>query len=170
VVLEPFKPSRSLCQGDPLSPYLFLFVADGLSKLIQQEVSNNHLKELKICRRSPGISHLLFADGTLLFFEASADQAVMLGGGGVMEKYEKGTGQLINPVKSSLLFNSECSEEDKEPVMHTLQVRNTSAGGKYLGLPTPEERMGKKKFRSTKGRLVKRCSGWAEKNMSSDAK
>jgi hypothetical protein len=75
-------------------------------------VTNNHLKELKICRRAPGISHLLFADDTLVFFETSAGQAAVLRG--VLEKYEKGTGQLINLAKSSLLFGSGCSEEDKE--------------------------------------------------------
>jgi hypothetical protein len=74
-ILENFKPTRGLRQGDPLSPYLFLFVADGLSKLLQREIDAGHNKELKVCRCSPGISHLLFADDSLLFFEANLDQA-----------------------------------------------------------------------------------------------
>jgi hypothetical protein len=43
-------------------------------------------------------------------------------------------------------------------------------GEKYLGLPTPEGRLDKDKFKTTKERLVKRFSSWAEKYMSSSAK
>ena len=74
-VLDTFTPTRGLRQGDPLSPYLFLLVADGLSRLIKREAEAAILKELKICRNAPGMSHLLFADDNLLFFEGSTQQA-----------------------------------------------------------------------------------------------
>jgi hypothetical protein len=38
VLLDSFTPSRGLRQGGPLSPYLFLFVVDGLSMILQHEV------------------------------------------------------------------------------------------------------------------------------------
>ena len=88
-------------QGDPLSPYLFLFVADALSLLLQKDVQDGTLKELKISRHAPGISHLLFADDALLFFKANTEQAerVKL----VLQKFEESTGQKLSPEKCSLL-------------------------------------------------------------------
>lgn len=69
-LLEPFSPSRGLRQGDPLSPFLFLFVADALSSLINKAMREEGLKGVRICRAAPEISHHLFADDSLLFFQA----------------------------------------------------------------------------------------------------
>jgi hypothetical protein len=69
-----FFPTRGLRQGDPLSPLLFLFVADGHS-VLQREVETNGISPIKVCRGAPGVSRLLFADDTLLFFRASLDEA-----------------------------------------------------------------------------------------------
>ena len=77
-ILDSFAPMRGLRQGDPLSPFLFLFVADGLSALLKSKVDANVLHPLHICRLAPGISHLLFADDTMLFFEASRQQATIV--------------------------------------------------------------------------------------------
>jgi hypothetical protein len=77
-MLDPIKPSCGLRQGDPLLPYLFLCVADGLSCILQKEVEGGALHELSICRNTPGISHLLFTDNTLLFLEANEYQAKMV--------------------------------------------------------------------------------------------
>jgi hypothetical protein len=111
VQLESFKPSRGLRQGDPLSPFLFLFVADGLSRLFKKETQQGMLQELHICRRSPGISHLLFADDTMVFFKVDQGQAEVMKG--LLRRYEMGTSQLISPSKCSIMFGSQCSEASK---------------------------------------------------------
>ena len=60
-------PTRGLCQGDPFSPYLFLFCAKGLSALIRQAVECGAIKGIVACAREPAISHLAFADDNLIF-------------------------------------------------------------------------------------------------------
>jgi hypothetical protein len=168
VPLCPFKPTRGLHQGDPLSPFLLLFVVDGLSKLLQHEVQQRNLQELHICRRGLGISHLLFADDTLLFFPTKENQAQVVHS--VLRRYEKGTGQLINPSKCSMMFGTQCLPMDQEKVMALLSVENVASEEKCLGLPTHEGRLNKSKFRTTKDRMSKKFMNWAECYMSVGAK
>lgn len=92
VVSAPFTPTRCLRQGDLLSPYLYLFVADGLSALIKERVREGSLQELHVCRRAPGISHLLFVDDSLLFFKATQQQALEVKQ--ILDVYARGTAAL----------------------------------------------------------------------------
>ena len=54
------KPTRGLRQGDPLSPYLFLLVSEGLNSLIQQDVAAGDIRGFSLCHNGPQISHLFF--------------------------------------------------------------------------------------------------------------
>ena len=53
-------PSRGLHQGDPLSPYLFLLCAEGLSTLIHRASDVGTLRGLQVCKRSPHVTHIFF--------------------------------------------------------------------------------------------------------------
>jgi hypothetical protein len=145
-----------------------LFVADGLSRLLQQEIDAGQIKELKVCRRSPGISHLLFVDDSLLFFEANADQANKVKT--VLNKYELATGQLLSLDKCSLLLGNKCTETIGQVVASILEVQTVGFEEKYLGLPIPKGRMKDGKFQPVKEELKKRFSDYAEKYSSSGAK
>ena len=101
-LLDSFAPSRGLRQGDPLSPFMFLLVAGGLSALLKDGEEKGAYTPLEICRRAPGVSHLLFADDTLLFFKAEEEQAKKVQE--VLNMYERVTGQCSNPDKCSALF------------------------------------------------------------------
>lgn len=56
-----FKSSRGLRQGCPLSPLLFLFIVEGLSRLIQNVRREGNIKGIKVTQLIR-ITHLLFVD------------------------------------------------------------------------------------------------------------
>ena len=85
-----FHPSRGLCQGDPLSPYLFLLCAKGFHSLIQQAVDNGEICGVSLCKEGPKITHLFFVDDSMLFCRANDIdcQTVM----NILTKYEDASG------------------------------------------------------------------------------
>lgn len=68
---DVFHPSRRLCQGDPISPFLFLLCAEGLSSLIRLGVQEGSIKGVKASRGGPQISNLLFTNDCILFREST---------------------------------------------------------------------------------------------------
>jgi hypothetical protein len=67
-----FSSSRGLRQGNPLSPILFVFVMEALSRMISAAVRGGLLDGFKI--GDVDFSHLLFADDTLIFCSAHSSQ------------------------------------------------------------------------------------------------
>jgi hypothetical protein len=135
-----------------LSP--FLLVADGLSLLLKKQENLGGITPLRVTRRAPAISHLLFVDVSLLFFRAVGNEAERVQE--VLNTFERCTGQQVNPAKCSILFAEHCPQEVVEEVRQSLHVQQASFQPKYLGLPTPEGRMKSDRFQPANERLRKR--------------
>jgi hypothetical protein len=94
-----FSSSRGLRQGYPLSPLLFVFVMEALSRMISAAVRGGLLKGFKI--GDVDFSHLLFADGTLIFCSAHSSQLRNLRN--LFLLFEAASGLKVNLTKSNLI-------------------------------------------------------------------
>src|SRR6185503_9125752 len=100
------------------------------------------------------VSHLLFADDSLLFFKADEGQTRSVKE--ALAKYCMARGQMINYDKCSVLFNRNQAETNRHAVRNELNISRDTFEGKYLGLHTPEDRTIANKFSPIQERLAKR--------------
>ena len=68
------KASRGLRQGDPLSPFLFTIVADVLSRMLLKAKERNLLEGFRVGRNRCRVSHLQFANDTILFVNSNEEE------------------------------------------------------------------------------------------------
>ena len=67
-------PTRGIRQSDPLSPFLFLLCTEGLNGLIKQAELNGDIHGVSLCRKGLKLTHLLFADDSLLFCRSNLEE------------------------------------------------------------------------------------------------
>ena len=158
------KPNKGIRQGDPLSPYLFLVCSEGLHRMIQRAACNGDIKGVSICRNRPKLTHLFFADDSLLFCWVTLQECrkVME----ILAAYERVSGQRLNRDKTALFFSKSTALDHQTQIMEELRVSELKQYEDYLGLPAMVGRNKKASFGKIKQRVWKRMQGWEGKLLS----
>ena len=160
-----FPSSKGLRQGDPLSPYLFVMGMEVLSVLIRRAVEGGFIYGCSIrrCRgHAVNISHLLFADDTIVFCEAKKEHITHLSW--ILFWFEAASGLRINLAKSEILPIGEVEEVDE--MAAELGCRMGQLPAVYLGLPLEAPNKASSVWDGVEERVRRRLALWKRQYIS----
>lgn len=115
-------------------------------------------------QKRPKVTHLFFADDSLLFCWARLTELEVIQG--ILEVYEQASRQQINRGKTTLFFSKAIAEETKEEIINFLGVLEIKEYEKYLGLPVVVGRKKKASLNYIKERVWNKLQGWKERLLS----
>lgn len=162
------KPSWGLRQGDPLLPYLFLLCVEGLSALINKAVQNKSIHGVAASAKGPKISHLFFADDSLIFGKATTMECGEILR--VLQVYEELSEQQLNRTKTSIFFSRNTDHTTKEAIRASFGAQIIKPHESYLGLLSLVGRSKRNTFAQLKERVSNKLAGWKEMLLSSAGK
>ncbi|XP_023905441.1 uncharacterized protein LOC112017206 [Quercus suber] len=155
---DMIQPFRGIRQGDPITLYLFLLCAEGLTALLKKAESNGRINGVSICRGAPKIANLMFADDSLLFCQAIRAEGETIAK--ILQTYAKASRQSINFEKSSAYFSNNTLERQKGQMLEILGVHEVDQFVNYLGLPTLIGHAMYNTFSYLNDRVWKKLQGW----------
>lgn len=158
-----FKLERGFRQGDPLSPFLFLVVAEGLNVLTKRAIREGLLQAAQLGRDKVAISHIQYTDDTAFVVEGNKENAVALKW--LLKNFELLSGLKVNFEKSSV-FGINIEEGNLREIYDILGCRVGDGAIPYLGLSIGGRLNGVDGWTKVIDKLKKKLRGWNAKSMS----
>lgn len=153
-----FSPSRGIRQGDPLSPYVFLICAKGLSLLLHHANSMGHIAGVSFNHSRPTISHLLFANDNLNFLQSDERECIFFRQ--LLADYGKASSECINFSKSALIFSPNVHLDRQHYLQAILGIQLVQNLGSYLDSPFSFTCRKGRDWIFLKDRIWKIMQGW----------
>eukprot|EP00253_Pinus_taeda_P020881 PITA_20881 len=158
---HPFRSSHGIRQGDPLSPFIFVLMAKGLSRLIHHAISSKTIKGIALHGLPPS-SHQQFVDDTMLFGHPSSAEAKSFKA--LLELFSEASGTSINASKSQLFFFNTPIPTQRN-IARILGFTIATLPSKYLGAPLMLSALKHASWRSLLDKLEARLSSWTFRSL-----
>ncbi|CAN1325750.1 LINE-1 retrotransposable element ORF2 protein [Linum perenne] len=161
---EEVRAERGLRQGCPLSPFLFIICAEGLSNLLRKAADRGSIHGTRVAKGAPTLTHLFFADDSMFFFKAEISEARKMKE--IFEAYAAASGQVINYDKSGMYITNSVHTYLKAAVAAILGIAGDLDTGRYLGMPAMVGRNKRRVFAFLRDRVWQKLHSWLGRKVS----
>ncbi|KAJ1695019.1 hypothetical protein LUZ63_011717 [Rhynchospora breviuscula] len=151
-------PTRGLRQGCPMSPYAFIMAMELMSRMLDQAEKEGIIKGVKLAHSGPTITHLLYADDLVLMGNTSRNELENFSG--LLRKFGKVSGLLMNPEKSKLWMAKACGQQDMDRTVQIMQAGMAEGGEKYLGIMVDSNRTSVANAKMLMDKMNSKLAGW----------
>eukprot|EP00253_Pinus_taeda_P023623 PITA_23623 len=158
----PFSPSRGIRQGDPLSPFLFVILMEGLSRLIAKKKDDGEIRGLQPIRSCPATTHQQFVDDTMLHGTPTVKEATAYKD--ILHIFSEASGMEINFSKSTIFFFN-THQAVQSHLAHLLGFRIGSLPSRYLGAPLTLKPWQKAHWDKILATMERRCKHWTNRSL-----
>jgi len=160
-----FSAFRGLRQGDPILPFLLLLVMEVFTRMLRAATTASLLARFSVGRlneTSINISHLLFADDTIIFYDNVCEQIVNLRG--ILIWFNVVSGLRVNLSKRSILPVGQV--DNIQLFAGVLGCSTNALPSSYLRLPLGAKFKDKSIWEPIVDLFERRLSGWKSKYLS----
>ncbi|KAH9759452.1 putative reverse transcriptase/RNA-dependent DNA polymerase [Citrus sinensis] len=161
------KHWKSVSQGVIATCLQVLNGRETFSNLLKQAEAQQLIHGIKF-NKELSITHLLFADDSLIFTRATREDCTNLKE--IFDCYAAASGQIFNYEKSSMFFSESTRQEQIAAIKAIFQLQVVSRHAKYLGLPSMVGRNRTSFFKDIKLRVLGKISSWQAKLFSCGGK
>ncbi|CAA0806935.1 RNA-directed DNA polymerase (reverse transcriptase)-related family protein, partial [Striga hermonthica] len=152
-----FKGGRSLRQGDPLSPFLFMICMEYLSRLIKRKTTlDTNFKYHPMCEKLK-ISYLAFADDLMLLSRGDPHSIQVLMD--CLKDFGAKSGLEMNVVKSNI-YLAGVKDDSQATILDNTNLRCGSMPFRYLGVPLTADRITARLFDDMIKQIEGQLSRW----------
>jgi len=159
---QPFNPSRGIRQGDPLSPFLFILMAEGLGRSIRAHHQANEFRGIKLFQDLEAQTHQQFVDDTMLMGHASVQEARTIKA--ILDLFSEASGLDINVDKSQIFFFN-TPVVTKRNILRILGYHEGSLPTKYLGAPLSDTTLKKVSWQDLLDKINQRLASWTFRSL-----
>lgn len=157
-----FAPTRGIRQGDPLSPFLFVILMEGLSQIIKSAKEYSLIQGLQPLASCPATTHQQFVDDTMLHGTPTTREAQ--GFKAILKHFNKASGMDLNLSKPSIFFFKTHLAVQKN-LSKILRFKRCSLPSRYLGVPLTEKPWQKGHWEKMLSNLEKCNKHWTHRTL-----